>query len=92
MIFVKTSSTLGCPHLLDVIEYIHRIRGKLERYGDWLDRFNKNIFNGFNAIFNILTLVLELLDCYYAKWVSYDVGKLSSNEIERIRRECCESH
>ena len=65
--------------MLDVIEHIHRIRGRLES-------FNKNIYNGFNAIFNALTLTLEFLDYYYSRWASYDVSKLPLDEVEE--REC----
>ncbi|RLE53679.1 MAG: hypothetical protein DRJ26_03070 [Candidatus Methanomethylicota archaeon] len=84
LIFVKKQVfTLERLRLLDVIEYIHRIRGKLEK-------FNKNIYNGFNAIFNALTLTREFLNYYYSRWASYDVSKLSLDEVERLRKEDAE--
>lgn len=43
-----------------------------------------------NAIFNTLTLTLELLNYYYNVWASYDTSKLSPEEIEGKRRENAE--
>ena len=76
--------------MLGIIEYVFRIRDKLEKYGEWLENFNKNVFNGFNAVYNALTLTLELLNYYYNVWTSYDVSRLSPDEIDRLRKENAE--
>jgi len=76
--------------LIDIIKQVSQIREKLERYGTWLEGFNIGFCNGFNAVFNGLTLTLELLDYYYNVWASYDVSRLSREEIESRRRENAE--
>ena len=76
--------------MIEIIEQVSQIREKLKRYGNWLESFNTGIYNGFNAVFNGLTLTLELLDYYYNAWTSYDVSMLSPEEIESRRRENAE--
>jgi len=70
-----------------VIDYIHSLRLKLEEYGDWLERYNRNFPNAFNMIFNDLTLTLEFLDYYYRSWPSLDVSAFSAKDVERKRKE-----
>ena len=76
--------------MINIIKQVSQIREKLERYGTWLEGFNIGICNGFNAVFNGLTLTLELLDYYYNVWASYDASRLSRKEIESRRRENAE--
>ena len=76
--------------MINIIKQVSQIREKLERYGTWLEGFNIGICNGFNAVFNGLTLTLELLDYYYNVWASYDASRLSREEIESRRRENAE--
>ena len=70
-----------------VIDYIHSLRLKLEEYGDWLERYNRNLPNAFNMIFNDLTLTLELLDYYYRLWSSLNISAFSAKDVERMRKE-----
>lgn len=74
----------------EVVDYIDQIRTKLSEYGDWLDKFNNKLFNGFNAIFNGVTLTLELLNFYYEIWGSCRASGSSPEEVENLRRENAE--
>jgi len=70
-----------------VIDHIYSLRLQLEKYGDWLEQYDRNIPNAFNMIFNDLTLTLELLDYYYRIWSSLDVSAFSAEDVKRKRKE-----
>jgi len=71
----------------DLINYVLKVRKKAETHGKWLDSINCNVFNGFNAIFNALTLTAELLSYYNHVWSLSIIYPLPPEEIQRKRQE-----
>ncbi len=79
--------------LVNLINYVKEIRGKLEKYGDWLNNFDRRLHNGFNSVYNALTLTLELLNHYLRQWcpefmipmlLTGRSGALKGEKAERI--------
>jgi len=77
--------------LVNLINHVKEVRRKLEEYGDWLHNFDSRLHNGFNSIYNALTLTLELLDHYLSWWCSeFVISMLSTGRVEDLEGEKAE--